>query len=114
MKKLAAKNAEHQTPVTLGEIVLSVKTKPPAEKREYHTYEMDSQFGGFIMYCAGEGQAGGGQLVFDEQGVSVLLKPESAWRPATKAKRNEVQRISEPNFGYFWVGFSASNWAGVW
>ena len=60
MKQPTAKTAEHQTPVTLGEVVLSVKTKPPAEKQKYPTDEMDSPFGGVIMYCASEGQAGAG------------------------------------------------------
>ena len=59
----------------------------------------------FKMYCAGEGQAGGGHLIFEGMGVvRVILKPESAWRAATKAKRNASNKLKDAA-GNWKIGF---------
>ena len=91
MKK-AIKTNEPQA-VMLGAAVGSIKAKLPSSKARYQTYAMDGPMP-FEMYCAGEGQPGGGYLVFEEWGVRVVLKPESAWRAATKAKRKASNKLA--------------------
>lgn len=56
--------------------------RPP----EYSVIEIDGPDGSTI-YSAGPEQEGGGLLIFNETWIEVILKPESAWRQATRAKR---------------------------
>lgn len=57
----------------------------------------------FTMYSAGPDQVGGGYLVFHETWVDVVLKSDSAWKQATKAKRKESNKLKA----------SSGNW-NVW
>lgn len=56
--------------------------RPP----EYSVIQIDGPDGATI-YSAGSEQEGGGLLIFNETWIEVILKPESAWRQATRAKR---------------------------
>jgi len=68
--------------------------QPTEKKPKHQIYTIDGPMP-FEMYCAGEGQAGGGYLVFEEWGVRVVLKPEAAWRTATKAKRKASNKLTD-------------------
>jgi hypothetical protein len=69
---------------------------------KYQTYEVGSPLP-FTIYCAGEGQEGGGYLVFEESHVRVVLRPESGWKTATKAKRKDANKLRD----------SGGNWS-IW
>lgn len=51
----------------------------------------------FTMYSAGPGQVGGGHLIFHKTWVDVVLKPDSAWKQATKAKRKDSNKLTRPD-----------------
>lgn len=59
-----------------------------ATKTNFTTYDVPGPLP-FKMYCAGEGQAGGGRLIFDEMGVRAVFEPGAAWSEANAGRKGE-------------------------
>lgn len=66
--------------------------KPTSQDPKYRTILFPKPMF-FTLYCAGEGQVGGGYLVFHKTWVDVVLKPEAGWKQATKAKRRDSNKL---------------------
>jgi hypothetical protein len=70
--------------------------KPTRKPPKHQVDKIDGPMS-FTIYSAGPGQVGGGYLVFHKTWVEVVLKPDSAWKQATKAKRKDSNKLTQPD-----------------
>jgi len=77
--------------VTLGAAMAVLKTKSPSSKDRHQTYAIEGP-SPFTMFCAGDGQAGGGIVLFDDLGIRAIPAPDTAWREAPKGQRKVADK----------------------
>jgi len=76
---------------------LTDRMRKPKPQPPRHSIEKIGGAMPVTICSAGPGQKGGGYLVFHETWVEVVLKPESAWKQATKAKRKASNKLTRPD-----------------